>query len=221
MMVMGMFTSPAFRNSGVLSEGSLGSNAHCPTRGNALEIYNLSKKFGNSLALNNVSLFVHPGEVHGLLGSNGSGKSTLIKILSGFFSPEPGASIRLYDRERGPLNMGQIAQRLGIAFVHQNLGLIPSLSVTENLFLGSFATKQDLSIFWRDLHQSAREIFAQYNLTLDPASMVSALSPVEQAMLAIIRAHQELLATEYDQPGILVLDEPTPLPPAQERGSAF
>ena len=192
-----------------------------PTWGNALEIQNLSKRFGNSLALNRVSLSVRTGEVHGLLGSNGSGKSTLIKILAGFFSPEPGAQIRLYDQELNLPNIGQMAHRFGLAFVHQNLGLIPSLTVTENLFLGSIATQQNWNIEWRELHRSAREIFVQYNLTLDPTAMVSALSPVEQAMLAIIRAHRELLATENDHPGILVLDEPTPFLPRKSVDQLF
>src|ERR1700734_48257 len=101
----------------------------------ALVVERLSKRFGGALALNNVNLAVRRGEVHGLLGSNGSGKSTLIKILAGFHAPEPGGRVALFHQ---PLRLPVRAEdpkALGLAFVHQNLALIPSLSVAENFRL--------------------------------------------------------------------------------------
>ncbi len=184
--------------------------------GPALDISGLSKHFGGAVALNNVSLHVARGEVHGLLGSNGSGKSTLIKILSGFHTPEPGAEIRLYgDRLTLPVS-GHDARARGLAFVHQNLGLIPTVSVTENLYLGDFATKPDWRLNWRKLHAKAAATFDEFGLSLDPRAEVGALSPVERALLAIVRAYEDLRqATEQhaDRPGVLVLDEPTPFLP--------
>lgn len=184
--------------------------------GPALDVSGLSKKFGGAIALNDVSLRVARGEVHGLLGSNGSGKSTLIKILSGFHAPEPGAEIHIYgDRLTLPVS-GLEARSRGLAFVHQNLGLIPSLSVAENLFIGEFASDYRWSLNWRNLHAKARNTFSGFGLDLDPTIEVGALSPVQKALLAIVRAYEDLRhSTEdhSDRPGVLVLDEPTPFLP--------
>lgn len=187
-----------------------------PDGGEALGIENLSKQFGGARALDGVSLHVRRGEVHGLLGSNGSGKSTLIKVLAGFHTPEPGAEIRLYGR-KVPLPIpGAEVRALGLAFVHQHLGLIPSLSVTENLYIGQLATGQDWAINWADLHRRAAEVFARFDLPLVPQAPVGSLSAVQQALLAIVRAYEDLRhATQdhADRPGVLVLDEPTPFLP--------
>ncbi|MEM7524239.1 MAG: sugar ABC transporter ATP-binding protein [Pseudomonadota bacterium] len=182
--------------------------------GAALELRGLSKRFGGAVALDDVSLTVARGEVHGLLGSNGSGKSTLIKVLAGFHAPEPGAELRLYG-QRAPLPMTDARDR-GLAFVHQNLGLIPSLSVTENLNLGRLAAGDDWALNWRRLEAEAAQIFARFKLSLNPGAEVGSLSAVEQALLAIVRAYEELraaTAAHGDRPGVLVLDEPTPFLP--------
>jgi ribose transport system ATP-binding protein len=178
----------------------------------ALSVRNLSKRFGGALALDSVSLDVRRGEVHGLLGSNGSGKSTLIKILAGFHTPEPGAEIRIFGRAVPLPIPGARARELGLAFVHQHLGLIPSLTVTENLRLGNFANSQDWAISWRAEQARAAEVFARYGLALDPKAEVWSLSPVQQALLAIVRAVEDLRAASKE-PGVLVLDEPTPFLP--------
>ncbi|MEM9048841.1 MAG: sugar ABC transporter ATP-binding protein [Pseudomonadota bacterium] len=178
----------------------------------ALTIAHLSKRFGGAVALNDVSLSVARGEVHGLLGSNGSGKSTLIKVLSGFHAPEPGGRIALYGK-RVPLPVpGGRVREMGLAFVHQHLGLIPSLSVTENLRLGALATSRRLSINWSAAHAEAATVFAKYDLAFDPRAEVGTLSAVEQALLAIVRAAEDLRA-HSGEPGVLVLDEPTPFLP--------
>mgnify|MGYP001817486304 CR=1 FL=1 len=184
--------------------------------GDALVIRNLSKRFGGAVALDDVSLSVRRGEVHGLLGSNGSGKSTLIKILAGFHAPEPGADITLYGERLALPVSGSDARQKGLAFVHQHLGLIPTLSVAENFFLGSLATGQNWAINWRNLNREARQTFARFGLQLDPAAPVATLSAVQQALLAIVRAYEDIrIATKdhADRPGVLVLDEPTPFLP--------
>src|ERR1700761_3635209 len=138
-----------------------------PGEAPALAISHLSKRFGPSLVLNDVTLEVMPGEVHGLLGANGSGKSTLIKILAGFHDPEPGAELLMYG-EKVELPMPAGATRdLGIAFVHQHLGLIPSLSVLENLRLDELAHESRWGINWTREAAKARETFARFDLNID------------------------------------------------------
>jgi len=182
----------------------------------ALEIRNLTKRFGGEVALDDVSLSVRRGEVHGLLGSNGSGKSTLIKVLAGFHTPEPGADIRLYGKSVPLPIPGPKVRELGLAFVHQHLGLIPSLSVTENLYLGTLANADDWRISWSAAHRRAGEVFARFGLSLDPRMEVGRLSAVQRALLAIVRAYEDLRhasADHAERPGVLVLDEPTPFLP--------
>jgi len=183
---------------------------------NALELLHFSKRFGGAVALDDVSLSIKRGEVHGLLGSNGSGKSTLIKILSGFHHPEPGAHLNLYGQSFNlPVNPVKLRD-YGLSFVHQHLGLVPALSVTENLYLGKLATQNNWRINWTSAHDNAHDVFARFQLDLDPTSAVVSLSSVQQALLAIVRAYESLREAgelHADKPGVLVLDEPTPFLP--------
>src|ERR1700744_1432410 len=94
-----------------------------------LETRDLSKSFGGALALDQVSLTIGPSEVHGLIGENGSGKATLIKILAGFHAPDPAGELGMNGEVvELPMPPGQFRD-LGISFVHQDLGLVPDLSV--------------------------------------------------------------------------------------------
>ncbi|MGE0503357.1 MAG: sugar ABC transporter ATP-binding protein [Rhizobiaceae bacterium] len=181
----------------------------------ALDIRDLSKRFGGAVALDGVSLSVRRGEVHGLLGQNGSGKSTLIKVLSGFHAPEPGARLTLYGREIAmPLAAGEF-RKLGLAFVHQHLGLIPSLSVMENICLSDFVAETRWRIDWRREAARIRAIFAEYGLAIDPNATIAELPQVDRCLVAIVRAIEEVRANQADHggDGILVLDEPTPFLP--------
>lgn len=177
----------------------------------ALVVERLSKRFGGALALNNVDLAVRRGEVHGLLGSNGSGKSTLIKILAGFHVPEPGARVALFGQDLDLPVHAESAKAMGLAFVHQNLALIPTLSLTENFRLSRLSTEANWRISWRREHDAVGDALRRYGLTLDPRASVSSLSAAEQALFAIVRAVEDLSESKGGR--LLILDEPTPFLP--------
>src|SRR3954467_5962364 len=115
----------ATSTSGVRKRAMTASNR----RGGILSIRGLSKSFAGIRVLDDVALDINGGEVHALLGQNGSGKSTLIKILSGYHSPDGGASIEVRGESvKLPIAQGGL-QKLGISFMHQDLGLVDTLSV--------------------------------------------------------------------------------------------
>lgn len=180
-----------------------------------LQLSNIAKTFGGAVALAGVSLEVLPGEVHGLLGKNGSGKSTLVKILAGFHAPDPGGAMMVNgEAVTLPLKPGDF-RRLGLSFVHQNLGLVPSLTVLENLRLCSLTASGRARIDWAAERRAAREALARFDLPLDTAERVDRLGPVDRALLAIVRAFEDI-RTDIDgtgRPGLVLLDEPTPFLP--------
>jgi ribose transport system ATP-binding protein len=184
----------------------------------------ISKTFGGVRALHDVDLTIRRGEVHGLLGENGSGKSTLIKILSGFHAPDGGGSLEINGRPISlPLDPGQF-RRLGMSFVHQDLGLVGALSVVENLVVGELASQRRWRLSWARERRRAQETFKSFGLELDPSAKVSDLSPTDRALLAIVRAVEEIRANTADdgsEYGLLVLDEPTVFLPASDREELF
>ena len=187
----------------------------------ALRIEALSKHFGTTRVLSEVTLEVAQGEVHGLLGQNGSGKSTLIKILAGFHPPDEGARLFVGGQEVPlPLAPGEF-RKLGIAFVHQHLGLIPSLTVLENLLIGEHASEARWRINWNSQSRRAKTLFARFGLALDPFAEVESLSSVERALLAIVRAFDQLEQAQGTLTKLLILDEPTPFLPAKDVGKLF
>ena len=177
----------------------------------ALAVIGLSKRFGASIALQDVQLAIGPGEVHAVLGENGSGKSTLIKILSGFHRPDAG-TVTVSGQ---PLPFGHPAgsYRLGARFVHQDLGLVDSIPVLDNLALGAgFATRMG-TISARRSRAQAQTDLARVGLAIDPGADVGSLSPATRTGVAIARALQEDPAFPVR---LLVLDEPTATLPATE-----
>jgi ribose transport system ATP-binding protein len=178
-----------------------------------VEVRHLSKSFGGAHALVDVHLNVLPGEIHGLVGENGSGKSTLIKVLAGFHAPERGAELLVRGRPVPlPLAPGQFRE-LGMAFVHQDLALVPSLTVTENLRLGELARPRRWRLSWRAERRRAADTLRRYGLDLDPSVEVARLGLIERALLAIVRAAEEMGGGR--SPGLLVLDEPTAFLPRE------
>ncbi len=189
----------------------------------ALDVRGLSKTFGGVHALRDARLTVRRGEIHGLVGENGSGKSTLIKLLAGFHAPDTpvpatvgGVVTQL------PLAAGEAA-RLGLAFVHQDLGLLPEVSVLENLLLEEFATRNIWRLSWRAQRARATEVLGAFGLSFDLDQPVAELRPTDRALLAIARAAARIRASlAHDGgAGMLVLDEPTVYLPEHDRRRLF
>ncbi len=191
-----------------------------PSSPAAVELRGITKRFGEQRALDGVDLTIMPGSVHGLLGENGSGKSTLIKVLAGFYSSDEG-TLAAHGREvRLPLTAAASAA-CGFQFVHQDLGLIPTLTVAENLLLGRVARGRTGALLSdRGLRRMTRAVLAKYALPLDPGVPVAALRPVERALLAIVRA-VEAMQGDHGGSGLLVLDEPTVFLPRRDVEEVF
>lgn len=189
-----------------------------------VEARGVSKSFAGVRVLDSVDLDVLPGEIHGLLGENGSGKSTFIKVLAGFHEPDPGSALRI-NGEDVPLPLAPGAFRdYGMSFVHQDLGLITSLSVLENLRLGTFSRARDWAIGWRRQRADARRLFDEFSVDLDPTARVAALDGTQRALLAIVRAVHEMRTLRGGArtgPGMLILDEPTVFLPETGRRQLF
>lgn len=177
-----------------------------------LSVRGLSMSFGGTRALAGVDLDVMAGEIHGLVGQNGSGKSTLIKVLSGYHTPEPGSSVEIAGEHVAlPVRPEQL-DRYGIAFVHQDLGLSPGISVLENLLVDELATKRRPFINWRHERERAELMLRRFGKPIDVRAAVADLTPADQAHVAIVRALDGLRARHARgerSPGLLVLDEVT------------
>ena len=186
-----------------------------------LRLRGLTKSFGGARALDRADLTILPGEVHGLLGKNGSGKSTLIKVLSGYHAPEAG-TLEIAGRPvRLPMPLGR-SEAEGLAFVHQNLGLLAEATVLENLIAGDHQRLNPWRIGWRTEAARASRLFEENHLAISPTQQVADLSPVQRAQLAILRAADRVREHRaHGSPGILVLDEPTPFLPREDVRTLF
>jgi ribose transport system ATP-binding protein len=161
-----------------------------------LAVASLTMAFTGTLALDAVDFDVRRGEIHALLGQNGAGKTTLIKILAGVYSPLAG-EVRLGGRVVLPT-----AERLPINFIHQDLGLVDTMSVAENVAISVGYPRRGRLIDWRAADRAARAALKTMASDIDPAAPVGLLSSAEKSIVAIARA----LATNCE---VLILDEPT------------
>src|SRR3954451_22529373 len=130
-----------------------------------LAVEGLTKHFAGVTALSDVSLDVRAGEILGLLGENGAGKSTLLKILSGVMPPS-GGRITFDGADYQPASP-QEAKRLGIVTIYQELSLIPTLTVAENIFIGRAPTGPLGLVSWRKMEEASRVIVARVGLSID------------------------------------------------------
>jgi inositol transport system ATP-binding protein len=167
----------------------------------------VTKRYFGAIALVDVSLNIRPGEILGLLGENGAGKSTLLKIISGVHRPDSGHVI--WEGRPVEIWSPRTAGALGIAMIHQELNLVPDLSVAENVFIRREPTTRLGLIDWSALRRNTRELLERAGIDLDPRARVRDLSIAEQQMVEIARA---LLADAR----LLIMDEPTSSLPERE-----
>jgi ABC-type sugar transport system ATPase subunit len=165
-----------------------------------LRVENLSKRFPGVLAVNDVSFGLGEGEILALVGANGAGKTTLGLILSGIHHPDSGR-IFLADRLVGFASPHEAIQA-GIGMVFQELSLVGSLSIGENLFANRQPVGRMSLIRWRDLYGQTAEFLRRFDLDLDPRRPVKTLSMGQQQILEILKAIS-------NNPKVLILDEPT------------
>jgi ribose transport system ATP-binding protein len=186
----------------------------------ALRLESINKAFGDSRVLRDVSLELGAGKVVALLGENGSGKSTLIKILSGYYDSSPGSRIIVAGDELAQPMTPERAHAAGLRFVHQDLGLVESMSIADNVcFAAGYSAPLVGAIAKRATLRHVKDAIARFGLNLDPRTLVADLSPAQRTMVAIARALDE--RREGVTPRVLVLDEPTASLPASEVGTVF
>ncbi|GAB3854645.1 sugar ABC transporter ATP-binding protein [Nocardioides maradonensis] len=181
----------------------------------ALATDGICKTYGATKALDDVSLTVSTGAIHGLMGGNGSGKSTFIKMLAGVVVPEAGRLAIGGDWADARTHTTAKAKAAGLHFVHQQNSTFPDLTVAENLALGrGFERTRAGSIAWRAQRARARAVLQRFEVDVDPDTPMVRLSAAAQMMVAIVRALQDQDDTQ--ERGILVLDEPTASLPKHE-----
>ena len=155
------------------------------------------------VALDDVSFQIRRGEIHGICGENGAGKSTLVKILSGVYPHGTYEGTVTYDGRELTLGQSSIreAAKKGIAIVYQELTLVPTRTVGENVFLGNEPVERGL-INWNKLYAETQAILAKYQLDVNPQETVSNLGVGKMQMVEIAKALSE-------NAKVLILDEPT------------
>jgi ABC-type sugar transport system ATPase subunit len=183
-----------------------------------VSIVGASKSYNGIPALIDVSLDLNGGEVHALMGENGAGKSTLIRLMAGVL---PADSIRVTMRGQ-PVTIGsaQAAFTLGLRFIHQELNVVPQLSVAENIFLSQqYPRWGAFFVRWNRLNRDARAVLAELGIThLDPRTTIARLSPGDQMLVKIAGA---FVGGEQSSASIYVMDEPTAALTGEEAAMLF
>ena len=166
-----------------------------------LEMKNITKEFPGVKALSDVNLKVRKGEIHALVGENGAGKSTLMNVLSGTYPYGSYTGDIIYKGEVCKFKNLRESEKAGIVIIHQELALIPELSIGENMFLGN-ERKSKFGIDWYKTYHDAAEHMAQVGLKEKPATLIKDIGTGKQQLVEIAKA----LSKNVD---LLILDEPT------------
>ncbi|MGF1742268.1 ribose ABC transporter ATP-binding protein RbsA [Vibrio profundum] len=177
-----------------------------------LQLDSIEKAFPGVKALDKASLNVYPGRVMALMGENGAGKSTLMKILTGIYSLDSGRVE--YQGKTACFEGPRDSQQAGISIIHQELNLIPELSIAENIFLGREITTKFGRICWKTMHGEADKLLKRLNVKHSSKMLLGELSLGEQQMVEIAKA----LSFESK---VIVMDEPTDALTDTETASLF
>ena len=165
-----------------------------------LEMKSIDKRFGAVVALHDASLTVQEGEIAALAGSNGSGKSTMVKVLAGLVAPNAGEIF--IDGEKKVIHSGTDSTREGIATAFQDLSLIPTMSVKDNILLGCEVRTKSGMVDEKISRTMVQELLDRFKIDCDPDDYVQTLMPSTQSMLEVAKA-------VFRKPKILLLDEVT------------
>ncbi|WP_115786983.1 multiple monosaccharide ABC transporter ATP-binding protein [Arthrobacter silvisoli] len=166
-----------------------------------LEMRSITKEFPGVKALSDVNLRVKAGEVHAICGENGAGKSTLMKVLSGVYPYGSYSGDIVYQAEVQQFKDIRASEHAGIVIIHQELALIPELSITENIFLGNEPTKRGV-IDWAEARRRSLELLARVGLREDPDTPIKEIGVGKQQLVEIAKALNKSVK-------LLILDEPT------------
>jgi len=166
-----------------------------------LEMRGITKTFPGVNALDNVNLVVREGEIHAVVGENGAGKSTLMKVLSGVYPCDTYSGEIHYQGEVRRFKSIADSEKLGIIIIHQELALVPLLSIAENIFLGNETAKNGV-IDWFEAYKKTRDLLAKVGLKESPTALITNLGVGKQQLIEIAKA----LSKEVK---LLILDEPT------------
>ncbi|MBN3175238.1 ribose ABC transporter ATP-binding protein RbsA [Pectobacterium brasiliense] len=177
-----------------------------------LQLQGITKSFPGVKALSGAALNVYPGKVMALVGENGAGKSTMMKVLTGIYRRDAG-SIHFLGQEVD-FNGPKASQEAGIGIIHQELNLIPQLTIAENIFLGREFTNRFGRIDWNKMYAEADKLLKRLNLRYDSRRMVGDLSIGDQQMVEIAK----VLSFESK---VIIMDEPTDALTDTETASLF
>jgi ABC-type sugar transport system ATPase subunit len=165
------------------------------------EMRHIDKVFPGTQALNDVWFKIRIGEIHALIGTNGSGKSTLANILAGTFPQTAGEII--YKGEKVDFAHPSQAMKMGIVLIHQELKLMPEMTVLENIYFGRFSRYKAFPVInWKEMNRKTVEILLELGTHMDPAAKISKLSIAERQLVEIAKALSK-------EASILIMDEPT------------
>ena len=165
-----------------------------------LEAKNISKNFSGVKALSNINLTLYPGKVNAIIGENGAGKSTLMKILSGVYTQYEGEII--YNGEPVKFTGTRDAEDKGIAIIHQELNMVPHLSIAENIFLGREITNALGVLDKKKMNDITRKLLARLNLKINPETKIVEIKVGQQQLVEIAKAL-------HTNASVIIMDEPT------------
>lgn len=177
-----------------------------------LKVEHVSKSFGATQALKDVSFTIKKGTIHSLLGRNGAGKSTVVNIIAGIYRQNSG-NVTLDGGDITPYSVFE-RQNMGIKIVPQHASIVPELTVGENVFMGIWPRKKGGFVDWEKLFAEARKELDKYGLDVDPKEKVRNLNGVDQRKVNIIRAM-------HGGAKLIILDEPTTALSSVERQELF